>query len=112
MPRSQSRHRKKSAAKTGRRAGPSELPSDRQFLHDATIEVVENQIRDLTPPETKRTYERLLSEGHSEEQAMRLLGCVVVAEIFEIVKQNREFDEERYIQALNALPTLPGEGED
>ena len=74
--------------------------------------MVQNQIRDLTPRETKQTFERLISEGHSEEQAMRLLGCVVLAEIFEILKQNREFDEERYIQALIALPTLPWEGED
>ena len=74
--------------------------------------MVQNQIRDLTPRETKQTFERLISEGHSEEQAMRLLGCVVVAQIFEILKQNREFDEERYIQALIALPTLPWEGED
>ncbi len=112
MPRSKSRQRKKSAAKTGRRAGPSKLPPDRQRLHDATLEVVQNQIRELTPPATKQTFERLISEGHSKEEAMRLLGCVVVAEIFEIVKQNREYDEERYIQALIALPTIPGEGED
>jgi hypothetical protein len=44
------------------------------------MEVVENQLRDGNPPETKQTFDRLLAEGHDEAEARRLIGCVVVAE--------------------------------
>ena len=56
------------------------------------------------PPETKETFDRLLAEGHDEDEARRLIGCVVVSEIFEIMKQKEPFDAERYAQALARLP--------
>lgn len=33
------------------------------YLHQAIMEVVENQMRDNEPPETKATYDRLRAEG-------------------------------------------------
>jgi hypothetical protein len=35
------------------------------------------------------------------------VGYVVAAEIFGIIKEQREFDPERYVEALKALPNLP-----
>ena len=40
-------------------------------LAAAIMEVVENQLRQNDPPETKQTYERLLMEGHTEVEAKR-----------------------------------------
>jgi hypothetical protein len=77
------------------------------ILHAAIMEVVDNQLRDLEPPETKQTYDRLLAEGISVEEARRLLGCVVASEIFEILKYDKPFDLGRYIKALSELPALP-----
>lgn len=45
------------------------------------LQVVENQLRDGNPPETKATYERLIAEGISDENARALIGQVVVCEI-------------------------------
>ena len=71
------------------------------------LEVVENQLRDGDPPETKQTYDRLVSEGHSDEDAKRLIGCVVSAEVFDILKKQEAFNPERFVQALNNLPSIP-----
>ena len=73
----------------------------------AIFEIIENQIRDGTPPETKQTYDRLIAEGHSHEDAMRLIGCVVSSEIFDVLKKSQPYNEERYVAALNSLPKLP-----
>ncbi|MEK9162669.1 MAG: DUF1841 family protein [Chloroflexota bacterium] len=72
----------------------------------AMLEVVENQLRDNTPPETKQTLQRLIKEGHSEEEAKRLIATVVASEIFEVLKQQRPYDQARYIAALQRLPKV------
>lgn len=73
------------------------------YLQHAILEVVENQIRDNNPPETKKTFERLLKNGYSEEDAKKLIGTAVVSEIFDILKKKEPHDEERYIRALKEL---------
>ena len=50
---------------------------------EAILEVVENQLREGTPPETKQTLERLVAGGQAVEDAKRLLGVVVAQEIFD-----------------------------
>ena len=52
-------------------------------------EVVDNQLRDGTPLETRQTLERLIAEGHTRQEARRLIACAVVSEIFD-VPQSRE----------------------
>lgn len=79
---------------------------DNPYLRAAIIEVVENQLRDNDPPQTKQTYNRLVQEGHSDEDAKRLIGCIVVSEIFDILKKKQEFDLQRYVKALDKLPQL------
>jgi hypothetical protein len=53
------------------------------------LEVVNNQLRANDPQETRSTLERLIEEGHSEETAKKLIGCVVTSEIFDVMK-NKE----------------------
>ena len=76
-------------------------------LRRAILDVVNNQLRDGTPPETAATLERLIHEGHSRKQAMELIGGVVACEIFAVLKQGRPYDGARYVAALQALPRLP-----
>jgi hypothetical protein len=71
------------------------------------LEIINNQIRDNNPPETKQTLERLISEGFSEKDAMDMIGCVVISEIFDVLKNKEEFNEHRYVSALNNLPEPP-----
>jgi len=77
------------------------------YLKAAILEVVENQMRNNDPPETRQTCDHLIQEGHSEEDAKRLIGCVVISEIFDILKKNQEFNLNRFVKALRNLPKLP-----
>ena len=73
------------------------------------LEIVDNQLREKTPPETTETFKRLQAEGHTPEEAKELIACAVTSEIFDIMKQNQTYDEARYIKALKALPKIPGD---
>ena len=73
----------------------------------AIFEIIENQIRDNSPREIRQTLERLLSEGQTEEEAMKLIGCVVAVETFEIMKHKKPFNESRYVENLSKIPEMP-----
>ena len=81
------------------------------FLRDAIMAVVDNQLRQNDPPETREALQRLVSEGHTEGDAKRLIGTAVVAEIFDVLKLQHEFDRDRVVAALSRLPELPSEDE-
>jgi hypothetical protein len=78
-----------------------------QRLKSAILQVVDNQIDSNDPPETKQTFNRLVSEGISNKEAKELIGTVVVAEIFDVLKEGKPFNIERYVNALNKLPETP-----
>jgi hypothetical protein len=71
------------------------------------LEVVDNQLRDLDPPETKQTFDRLLAEGHSPHEAKRLIAYVLASEINAMMAEKQPYDEARYIAGLQRLPDLP-----
>ena len=73
------------------------------------IEVVENQLRDNNPPETRITFERLRREGYDESNSKRLIATVIAAETFWIMKTEQPFNNERFVRNLNRLPTSPQE---
>jgi Mg/Co/Ni transporter MgtE len=78
-----------------------------QKIKNAVIKVVDNQLTSNDPPETKQTFDRLIAEEFSTEEAKNLIGSVVVAEVFDVMTEERQFDMNRYIAALNRLPELP-----
>ncbi len=80
--------------------------SGREALRRATYEVLENQLKDNDPPETRQTYDRLRSQGIAESEVRRLLSAIITVEIFEVVKNGRPFDRARFIERLKALPRL------
>ncbi len=77
------------------------------YLQSAILEAVENQLEGNDPPETRQTYERLLRAGHSEDEAKKLIGAVIAAEMFWIMKQEKPFDHDRFVKALARLPEIP-----
>ena len=85
-------------------------PPQNPELRRALLEVVDNQLRDGNPPETRATLERLLAEGFSREQALDLIACVVCSEIFDVLKSGRPYEEGRYLAGLRGLPRMPWEG--
>ncbi len=91
------------------RAGRSDAPETNPVVGAAIMEVVDNQLREGTPPETRRTLDRLLADGHTEGEARRLIACAVTSEIFDVLTNHQPYNEARYITALRRLPTLPWE---
>lgn len=69
--------------------------------------VVRTQINNNDPAIAKQTYERLLADGHNEKEVIRMMACVLIAEMADMVKEMREFDLEKYTTMLNDLPTEP-----
>jgi hypothetical protein len=76
-------------------------------LQAALYDVLDNQLRDGDPPETRATLTRLLGEGVEEKEARRLIGCVIATEIFDVMKSKESFDRERFVARLETLPEMP-----
>jgi hypothetical protein len=76
-------------------------------LKRALLDIVNNQLRDGTPPETAETFARLQAEGYTPQEAKEMIACVVTSEVFDIMKNNQVYDEARYVKALKALPKMP-----
>jgi hypothetical protein len=85
---------------------------DGQLAGEAIVEAIENQIRKNEPTETALTLARLITAGESRENALRLIGCAMAVEIFEIMQNGGAFDERRYVENLRRLPELPTEESD
>jgi len=66
--------------------------------------VVDQQIAENNPPETLVTYERLLDEGFEKKEVYQLIGKIVSCETAEMIVNGQEFNMERYVTALQALP--------
>jgi len=71
-------------------------------LHDSfadCLEIVDTQLRDGTPPETRQTFERLVVGGYTPEGARQLLAHVV-HEIFSVMARDEHYDQRRFVAAL------------
>jgi hypothetical protein len=73
-------------------------------LDSVILGFVDDQIMKNDPPKTRKTFERLISMGFSEEVAKNLIASVLTSELFEILNTDETFDFERYAQALDSLP--------
>ena len=87
---------------------PQQLPPAANPQLAATIlEIVDTQLRDGTPPETRETFDRLIDLGYTPEGARQLLAHVVVREIFTVMARGERYDAVRFVAALRRLPALP-----
>lgn len=85
-------------------------PDDSSIARAALIEAVENQIRDNNPPKVRRTLERLLASGMSRDEAVNCIASALIVEIFDVIKNLKEFNPQRYDSNLDKLPDIPWEG--
>lgn len=88
--------------------GKTQLTAIQKTLH----EIIDNQIRDRSPLETKLTFDRLCKCGHTPIEAKNLIAFVLTAEMNDMLHKQRMFDEEVYVAALKKLPNLKMEDED
>ena len=73
------------------------------ILESLVLEVVENQLRDNDPQETKETFDRLVAKGYSEQKAKEMIGNVIAEETWEVFNQQRVFDKEKFVKNLAKL---------
>lgn len=72
-------------------------------LQKLVFEVIDNQIRDNDPPETKATSDRLKSAGYSDLQIKKMIGGVFVQHLYHVMKDCVPMDTEKYVQDLKRL---------
>jgi hypothetical protein len=82
-------------------------PETNPQLGKMILEIVQNQIRENDPPETRQTFERLKSEGYSADEARRLISTVVTVEIFHVTRDRQPFNNNRFVWNLKHLPREP-----
>jgi hypothetical protein len=78
-------------------------------LNRAVLEIVSNQLRDGHPPQTRQAFDRLKESGLPEAEVRRLIACVVLDELYDMMKYGRPFDVARYAANLARLPEMPEE---
>ncbi len=74
-------------------------------LNQAIIQVVENQLNQNNPTETKETLDRLISEDKACDynETIRRIAVVLVEEMYNVMKNKQGFDLERYVNKLKEL---------
>jgi hypothetical protein len=75
----------------------------------AIFEIIENQIKDNDPPETKITYDRLKEMGHDDFVVKQYIGQCIAVEYYDMMTKGEPFDKERYVNNLKNLPKEPFE---
>jgi hypothetical protein len=76
---------------------------------ESIFHIIDNQIKNNDPPETTLTFKRLKEEGFDDFTVKQLIGQCVAVEIYDMLKNKRPFDKERFINHLNNLPEEPFE---
>jgi hypothetical protein len=73
------------------------------ILHVTIHQTIENQSAAKDPPVVHETLERLMRSGLSRHEAIHAIGSVLSVGIWEILKEERLFDEGRYERGLRQL---------
>ncbi len=73
------------------------------LLHVTIHSTVENQIASDNPKEVRQVVEALTRRGLSRHEAVHCVGGALSEEIFHILKEQRPFDEARYVRKLRQL---------
>lgn len=73
------------------------------FIHQVIHEIVENQIKENNPPETRITFERLMNSGYDRHDVIHKIGTVVMEEVYEVMKQKKPYNEKRFVARLKQL---------
>jgi len=85
-----------------------EIEEDMLGDMDAVLaEIINKQIRENDPPETRKTYERLRREGYDDEEVMDMLCSVIDFTLHDLMLEEGSFDLKTYSRLLRKLPELP-----
>jgi Holliday junction resolvasome RuvABC DNA-binding subunit len=74
-----------------------------QNLKRMILEVLDKQIKNNNPKCTRQTLNRLVDLGYSNKEAREMIGSVLGEELFEILKEQKPFNEYKYAEKLKRL---------
>jgi len=78
-----------------------------EILREQIFEIINNQLRDNDPAETKITYDKLIKKGFDNFQTRQMIGQCLAIELFDVMKNGKPYNNKRYIKNLLALPKEP-----
>jgi uncharacterized protein YoaH (UPF0181 family) len=76
-------------------------------VRDGFLANVEQQIASGDPPEVRATHDRLCGAGLTAGEAAQMIAIVLRNEMQKMISESRSFDNARFAQMLDQLPTLP-----
>ena len=97
--------------KSSRNSHPVVPDAEGLMVGEMLRQTVRDQIKANEPPEVAATYRRLIMEGHDKADAIELITAVLAAEMYDIMNEQRDFDEAKYNMNLRRLPELPYESD-
>ena len=79
--------------------------SDDRTVRDAFLDTVLNQIETGDPPETKKTFDRLMAAGQSKSQALQHIAAALRVEMNRMLTESSQFDNKRFAALLAKIPS-------
>ena len=80
--------------------------ADEKTVKDAFLDSVLRQIDSGEPPEARVTYDRLIDEGHSNNETLQLMAAVLKIETNKMLSESAAFDAAGYSALLKKLPHI------
>lgn len=78
-----------------------------EALRAQLFEIIDNQLRDNDPPETKETVDRLLRDGYDAFLIRQMIAQCILVEVYDVINAGVPYNNERYVKHLQALPNEP-----
>ena len=73
-------------------------------LHLTMHQALANQLADNDPPEVYLTAQRLLASGYERHEVLHMLAAPIAEQIHATLHDGKEYDRDRHLAALAALP--------
>ncbi|MBF0615154.1 MAG: hypothetical protein HQL92_08375 [Magnetococcales bacterium] len=81
-----------------------EVENQHSWKHLGILNSLEDQLIRKDPPETKENYDRLISQGFSDQDARRMISIAIATESMMVLKHKEPFDRARFVATLRELP--------
>lgn len=79
----------------------------KETIRNIVHHIVDKQLISNDPPETVVTYNRLLDQSFSDEEARLLISRLIHIELLKLMQNGEPFNKDRFIENLSKLPELP-----